>query len=289
MYRKIKDKSEKGKVRLGSNASFDFSLLSFHSEESGTVLLLALLIMTSVIISSAGLGSLILNSLQQTRAIDNSIIAYYAAETGIEDALYRARRLEVLPPDVADRTLSGPTRWSRTVVTTESVLYAAIPENSLYEVALFDPDNEALGLGIKVVKIAWDLDCDPACPTLSATLVGWQPQNPIIWDPNAIVYKFTGSDAVLSVDPSKLFKLRLRAEHNALNGVRIQAFLDDAQTQPAPLPGRLRITSTGEHVGTRQRVIVSVPRRTPLSSVYDFVIFSDCSIVKGGAGISCPQ
>ena len=247
--------------------------------------------MTSVVITSAGLSSLILNSLQQTRTIDNSMIAYYAAESGIEDAIYRARRLDTLPQSLADQPLSNTAKWSRTVTTMEPIIYATIPENSLLEVALFDPDNETTALNIRAVKVTWSNVCTGPCPVLDASLVSWQPQNPIIWNPNAAHYKFTSSPAVLSVDTiNQLYKLRLRAEKNTMRDVRIQAYSDDGltQTHPPDLPGRLRIASTGEYGGTRQRVLVSVPRRTPLSSVYDFVIFSECSLVKGGGGISCP-
>ena len=39
--------------------------------------------------------------------------------------------------------------------------------------------------------------------------------------------------------------------------------------------------------GVEQKLLVTLPRQTPLSGVYDFVVFSECSIVKGGS-ISCP-
>lgn len=255
----------------------------------GTVLLLSLLIMSSVVISSAGLGSLILSSLQQSRTIDNSMIAYYAAESAIEDALYTSRRLETVPGDVTGQAITNGAKWTRTVTTLEPVIYTSIPENSLMEVALFDPDNETNALNIRTVKIDWSSTCTGACPVLSATLVSWQPQNPIIWNPNAIEYKFTSPPAVLSVDTvANLYKLRLRAEKNSLQDVRIQAFEDDGLTVPANLPGRIRISASGDYVGTKQKITVSIPRRAPLSSVYDFVVFSECSLVKGGAGISCP-
>jgi hypothetical protein len=258
--------------------------------QKGTVLLLALLIMTSVIITSAGLGSLILSSLQQTRIIDNAMIAYYAAESGVEQALYQTRRLAAPPGTVASQVLGNGASWNRIVAGSERTIYATIPENSLYEVALFDPDAEdsALTTPIRVIEVNWPAACDGPCPILHATLVSWQPQNPIIWDPNAVVYKFTAPPALLTLDTNKLYKLRLRAEKNDMEQVRIKAYQDDGLTQEADLPGRIVITSVGEHVGVRQRVVASVPRRTPLSGVYDFVIFSECSLIKGGAGISCP-
>jgi hypothetical protein len=47
------------------------------------------------------------------------------------------------------------------------------------------------------------------------------------------------------------------------------------------------IDVTGTYSSTKQRLIVSIPRQEPLSGLYDFAVFSECSLVKGSP-ISCP-
>src|SRR5688572_19684164 len=100
----MRDRREQRKEKRSSCAgrlcSVPSSLFSVSAPERGTVLLMALIVMTGVVISSVGMGSLILSSLQRTRVIDNAGVAYYAAESGVEEALFLARRSTALPAAV---------------------------------------------------------------------------------------------------------------------------------------------------------------------------------------------
>ncbi|OGY49974.1 MAG: hypothetical protein A3J59_00965 [Candidatus Buchananbacteria bacterium RIFCSPHIGHO2_02_FULL_56_16] len=62
------------------------------SEQSGIVLILALLIITAALTATAVFGNLIIRSIQQSRLVDQSMQAYYLAESGVERALYQVRR-----------------------------------------------------------------------------------------------------------------------------------------------------------------------------------------------------
>lgn len=260
------------------------------SKKKGTVLLMALIVMSSVVISSIGLGSLILSSLQQTRAIDSAVVAYYAAESGAEEALLLGRRTGALPSSVPSATpLTNGATWKRTVTSRESVVYAGtVFQDSLTEFALYDTDTQT-PTGIATVKVSWTDQC-AGCTVLGASLVGWLPGS--TWDPsNAANVDFaaatyTGGAATLSVpSPSKLYRLRLMAKNGAMDNVQVRGF--DAGSVAVPLPGRIKIDARGDWGGVEQKLLVTLPRQTPLSGVYDFVLFSECSIVKGGA-ISCP-
>lgn len=255
--------------------------------QKGTVLLLALIVMSSVVLSSMGLGSLIVSSLQQSRIIDAASVAYYAAESGAEDALYAARRRNQIPASTVTPTLLGNgASWIRTVTTDEEVVYVGtIPEDSLVEIALYDPDTQ-IPAAAASVEITWT-----GTATLTTSLVGWQPGT--AWDPDSAssvdfaAARHSGNIATLSVpSPTKLYRLRLRATNGAMDDVRIRAY-DSIGVTVVPLPGRISIDSRGTYSGTEQKLLVSLPRKTPLSGIYDFIVFSECSIVKGGA-VSCP-
>jgi hypothetical protein len=261
-----------------------------EKKERGTVLLMALIVMSSVVISSVGLGSLILSSLQQTRVIDNAIVAYYAAETGAEEALFLARRSGTLPPDVGTPVvLTNNARWRRTVDDTESVIYAGtILEDGFTEIALFNPDTQ-ISTNIAKVEVTWTDTCS-GCTVVGANMVGWLPGG--AWEPlnpanvGIGVTQYVGGTAQLPIpSPDKLWRLRLIARKGAIENVQIRAY--DASNAPLPLPGRVSIDSRGSYGGVEQKLLVRLPRQTPLSGVYDFVVFSECSIVKGGS-ISCP-
>lgn len=273
----------------------------------GTVILLSLLVLSSVVIAAAGLGSLILSSLQQTRIIDSAIIAYYAAESSVEEALYLLRRGEDVDPaslSTADpQPLGNGATWQRQVGLGESVVRTEIPRDSFQEFTLFDPDamfNEAANRGLDIAKIVVDwapeAGCgtvDLPCPRLNVTVLQWQ-RELIAWSENAAktsVYTSTPeeprSSATIALDDplNRFYKLRLRADDADLRDVAVSFY--DSADQLTNVPGRVLIQATGDYGGTRQQLTVRLPRKPPLSGIFDFAIFSECSVVKGYP-ISCP-
>jgi len=273
----------------------------------GTILLLALLVLSSVVIASSGLGSLILNSLQQSRIIDSSIMAYYAAEGAAEQAIYSVRKTELgvnwaldlsVPQDSAVKLHNGTT-WFRSVVGKEQVVNTMIPRDSFYEVALYDPDQEDQPLDeqMGVVRLDWSNEpCEgeeDICPSLLVTLVRWDPLSEIWSEEATTTWRFASkasgetSTQPINVEPGYLYKMRLRAEDADIKDIKVSAYTDETQAVHVDLPGRIRIDAYGTFGSTRQHLAVRLPRRTPLSGLYDFALFSECSLVKGYP-ISCP-
>ena len=260
------------------------------------MLLFALLIMGSVIIGSVGVGTIILDMLQQTRIADNSIAAYYAAESGVEQSLFNTRRTGNLSPsyDADDaRVYLNDTRWWGDVTGSTEIIYSEIPQEGVIEVNLFDPDSPAdfSSSNISRVDVVWSDSCG-GCSVLRASAVGWWPgSGQVAWGSDAArleqPFEFTGGSASLPLGPpDRLYKLRLRARHATLEDVEIRAY-DSAGTRQQ-LPGQVVIDMFGQQVNSRRRLIATMPRGAPLSGIFDFVIFSECSLVKGGRPISCP-
>ncbi|MEY4744819.1 MAG: hypothetical protein RL272_764 [Candidatus Parcubacteria bacterium] len=276
--------------------AFRFSRFPFLSRRAapGTVLLMALIVMSGVVIASMGLGSLILSSLQQTRAVDSAAVAYYAAESGIEEALFNCadcswRRSGSLPPAVGTpRTLTNNAAWKRTVSSRESVIYAGtVPQDGILELALYDPDAPTASQDIGRVQVDWTDACG-GCSVLQASLVGWVSGGPVVWDPNATTALYTWNVSGASIptaDPSRLYRLRLGAKKAAMQNVQVRAY--DGGGAATTLPGRIRIDAEGSFGNVKQKLTASLPRKVPLAGIFDFVVFSECSLVKGGA-ISCP-
>jgi hypothetical protein len=53
------------------------------------------------------------------------------------------------------------------------------------------------------------------------------------------------------------------------------------------IPARIVLNSTGKYSTVRQAIRVTMPRRSPMSGLYDYVLFSECSLVKGDEAV-CP-
>ena len=186
--------------------------------------------------------------------------------------------------------LSNNASWKRTVTGREPVIYAGtIPEDSLLEIALYDPDAPTTSQDIGRVQVDWTDACS-GCSVLQASLVGWLSGGPIIWDPNATTSLFTWNAAGVSIptaDPGRLYRLRLVAKKSAMQNVQIRAYDSGGASLPGGLPGRIRIDAEGSFDNVKQKLTVTLPREIPLAGIFDFVLFSECSLVKGGA-ISCP-
>jgi hypothetical protein len=254
---------------------------------------MALIVMSSVVISAVGTSSLILSSLQQTRTLDSAIVAFYAAESAAEEAVFDSRRTGDLPDaEGSPQPLTNTASWTRAVTDREDVIYAGtIPRDSFIEVALFDPDQETTATDIASVDVTWTDQC-AGCTVLRTTMIGWRPGGPIAWDPldpakvGIATFNHTGGTASVSTGAdNKLYRLRLLARQGDLENVQVRA--KDGSAQPTTLPGRVKIDAVGSYGGVEQRLTVTLPRQTPLSGVYDFVVFSECSLVKAGVA-SCP-
>ncbi len=60
--------------------------------QRGSIVVLGLLIATGIIVISAELALYVASALRQARTIDSSTLAYFSAESGVENALYQIRK-----------------------------------------------------------------------------------------------------------------------------------------------------------------------------------------------------
>ena len=75
----------------------DQPMVGRNKNESGTIVLIAVMIMATLLTAALGTGTLVINIVNQSASIDYSISAFYAAEAGIEKNLYRIRKDDYIP------------------------------------------------------------------------------------------------------------------------------------------------------------------------------------------------
>jgi hypothetical protein len=299
----------------------------------------SLLVLAATMIAAVGLSGLIITSLQQTKTLDRATVAYYAAESAVERAVYEVRRPEAADapwplsvphpsnPGLTEIRMPNDSAWTRDVDIEEEEIRLAIPENSFFEINLFEP-SEPLGklsginpdyADIARLQVTWGEEgviCDPlggVCPKLHAEWVRWDANDlgvddsiqvfsqlylangietvmvpPLVGDLSISLDRLAGVEGV--TEPLKLddyaYRLRLRAEGGDLRDVTIRAI--NTFGDQVPIPGRIKVEAYGKYAGITQKLTVRVPRRSPLSSLFNFVVFSQCSLVKGYS-ISCPN
>ncbi|MBU1146494.1 hypothetical protein KKD80_03025 [Patescibacteria group bacterium] len=282
----------------------------FWNKQSGNVLLLALLVMAGIMTAGLGIGTIILNEIKQARNIDFSTVAYFAAESGVEQAIYKLRKEDAVincPVGVcgangfcsggegescitAAGDLSNDASWERTIVDREPQIYGKIEKDNSMQIDLFDPEN-AVAAGVESVKIEWVPDC--VAPAVSTIEVGY-----VNWDPIAgwseateKKFKYTALESPVinnGFSGTKSYRLRIKALYCDINNVIITVWgADNAVPPQVKIPARIVLNSAGEYGVARQAIKVTMPRKSPMSGLYDYVLFSECSLVKGDDAV-CP-
>jgi hypothetical protein len=279
------------------------------AQRRGSVLLLALLIMSGVLIVGASLGTISVLNLRQSRVIDDSVVAFAAAESGAEQTLYQLRRagtststLNDFDADTSGADVSGPPltaggRWSRDIVASETTIFASIPKDRSYEVVLWDPEAPATPAGVESLTFAWDDACG-GTSGLEVLATGWDPTAIGGFSPSIAFHGDSPALTFLRLVPkvidndfsaARAYRVRLRAKVCDIFNLAISAYsADDAGGTQVPIPSRIAVTSSGTYASAKQAMELRLPRLQPLTGVFDYVIFSQCSLLKGVSGGVCP-
>jgi hypothetical protein len=285
------------------NVKLQLKIKNFEVE-SGNVLLLALLVMAGIMTAGLAIGSIILNEIKQARNIDFASVAYFAAESGVEQALYKFRREDAVitcpagtcdtngfctlgdnEPCIGSRgNLSNQSFWTRTVTDKELQIYGKIKKDESLQVDLFDPEGAAAA-GVESIKIAWTPECvSPAASMIEVAYIAWDPAVGWISDSEQrFKYSAVASPAINNGFSSvKSYRVRIKALYCDISNLIVTALANnDAVAPEVQIPARVVLNSIGNFSNLRQAIKMTMPRRSPMSGLYDYVLFSECSLVKG--------
>lgn len=272
-------------------------------------MLLALLVMSGVLIVGASLGTVSILNLRQARAVDDAVSAFAAAESGAEQTLYQLRRagstitsLNAEADDGSDPVLSGPemanaSSWSRVVTGTETTIFTSIPENRSYEVVLWDPEAPNSPAGVESMTFSWDDSCG-GTSALEVISAGWDPSSGGGFTGRASIHGDSPAFTFLHADPYVIdnffdstwaYRVRLRAKGCDIYNLAINAYsAPQGLGSQVGIPSRVSVTVNGTYGSARQAVELKLPRLQPLSGIFDYVVFSQCSLLKGVSGVPCP-
>lgn len=275
--------------------------------QQGTVLLLSLLVMASIITISLATGTLISNEIQQSGQLDRAMVSFYAAETGLEKALYQLRRQNFDPQSLSGLTEVLPNNAEYEVFTkeTEAVIYANLEQDQTLELDLYQPATlSPLTNPIKSLRFSWQSESNSWLEVrwLYWTTAGLLNPNP---DPDWLE---RGVKISLSEEPylmnlkdgiNYLYKVRITARYANVNNLQVLAYDminppdgNCTATFPGPgsecsvdIPQRIKIKGVGEFPynsakASKLAVMVTLPGVAPLAGLYDYVLFSEEEITK---------
>ena len=276
----------------------------FNKNREASTILVSLLIMSVVLSSALYINVISLRQMRQSNNIDNSIMAFYAAESGNEQAVYYIRKMEDL--DVGElaigHSISGPDNLVERVVTDElPSINIGLKKNEFYQVDVFDQENLSLISDLDTLSIEWDSDCG-ADSWIELTINEWETAGNVDWgvgeyqeahikkcllnppdEPNTFPIIIGDGSACIDFNPNNAYQFRFKALYCDVSNLNIGAKKDDGSV--LPFKNIYNSLSIGEYPldgeeASRQALRVSLRKSSPLSGLFDYVIFSEKSLVK---------
>lgn len=286
-------------------------LESKNKNQFGTIILIAVMIMATLLTAGLGTGTLVINIINQSASIDYSISAYYAAESGIEKNLYMIRKDDYVPdlkifgsePDITDSQIfnSGETlqaQYDLSAVNGKDEIVFDLKEGQEYVVDIFDPNISAYEFvgyqgepnkPIVSLSLAGDRNALNTV-TLQITIVSWSQGE--FYAPSAVIKTIQGaseSSTTFSITPpinvsaAHSHKVRFRVFDGDLENLRLSAA--DSGNGDLIVPGVYVLVSKGSYPNVSSKkatqvLSVEMPILEPAYGLFNYVIFSEGDITK---------
>lgn len=240
-------------------------------KERGSILVMAIILSSGVLVVSIEVGLFVVSAIQQAKNIDQTIVAHYAAESAVENALEQVRKegRTTLRTDSQDspplyKVDNRDARWTfknglsvdatKFSSTVDVLTKTAIAEQQAVDVHLYNADSSSLGQSAITMQVSWKASqCQQSgqnaaddVPWIETTGLAWNVAGTTItWDNNALVKKDfqtpqTGMQFV-NIDLQKLFApnnlgtqgvtLRIKPFYCSLKNVSIAFYKTSDQTQ----------------------------------------------------------
>ncbi len=271
-------------------------MIFMRPHSRGNVLPLALVIMASILLAGIGLGITVLNSIRRSADIDASMVAYYAADAGLERQLYELRKNAAAVGDLQalSDTLSNNSEWvaaSSTFLQTNVRMFSETASTTLQVVDLFDPDNVSAAAGVGRVDWSWEAgdDCPGGTPPeVELGYAEWLSGGTVLPDTFTVVRGLAPSGMVTLLDPTKGYRLRFHPKQCTAANLTIEASPSGSYA-PMEFPGDITLGAVGTFNRATQSITVRMPRQDVLSGVFSYVLFSECELIKDpDGGSTCP-
>ena len=256
--------------------------------QNGSIMVISVLLMSIMSVIAFGLSTVIIKQVDFSRNLDNAVLAYYGAESSMEQTLYDARKRNLVILE-DDGELQNGVTWNRVInPVQEELTFPSILENRFVQVDLFDPDdpscNSAASTGItcnwESGIISWE-----GTGSIELTITSWDTSEVINFGTEEIEeqeYLAASSPWVINdLDAYRNYRFKIKSIFGDIENVSLSLYeQDNGSGKIVPVPNYLTIRGEGKYRNNKQALSVRVPRKAPLSSLYDYVLFSEEDIVK---------
>ena len=287
--------------------------------QRGVILILTMVMMAVLLATAVSFAVFIISDIRQAGKIDNTVVAYYAADSGIERSLYILRQ-----SDEVDWVNTGATPTLFDVIGTSGINMDNgagwnISNSTDYEQRFFRSRLKS-GQAVKAyflnrttassISINWSKSSDQPGARLQTIFTQLTPQSYeddgqtiVVYNTDKNVIKINNNSpndceqfADSGIDgnnsgnnPPYDYVVEIRALGTAGSGnnfvvddLRILAYdTDDCSGDPnIEAITNITLSSVGEFNGTRQEIVAHIPPRDPISGLLGFVLFSEEDITK---------
>ncbi len=283
----------------------------------GNILPLAIMMTMITLMAGISLGVVVVDVGRRSVESDHAVFSYYMADAGIEKQLYDVRKKNVPLSIFASTTQAYPNggSWFSTtgLDNISSKKFPLIKLNEFSTIDLFDPDNAATPSQVCKLDVTWSdgpLGCPVGTHSLLEASYGYWTVTPIPQWPSdnqfVVLTKSVQGNlsqvplpvpfqplSISGLLPDRAYRIRLRAFNCDAQNVQIQAYGRDpisglCNVTNFAFPGDLTLSVQGNYGGASQKIVVTMPKQDVLSGVFSYVVFSECTIVKGAGTVTCP-
>lgn len=270
------------------------------NDKRGAILIVALLILALLLAAGAAVSGVLLRSLRATQQSGDGFQAWYGATSASTYALSELRHDRSLAGDLNGLVVqSAPGAEATLTVTEQSRVSAAlIKRNTSLPVDLFLASDDISASPVTRIRVTGRGD---AGAWVEVRWTGWLSAGGR-WVSNTteVVFAATeleGGGRTIDLRQGVQFlpeefpqgnlvpstwRAQIIALYGDLHDVSVAAISDVAVNPGAevPIPAVLTVRSAGSFRKARQNVAVSFPLTTALSDLFNFVLFSEETVVK---------
>lgn len=255
-------------------------LKAIKNSQSGSLLLMSILILTGLLSAAGTIGLITLKNLQQANLTDSGLMAIYAAESGVEDALYELRKLGTPAGSIGGGSLDNLATYTRTVTTLhESINRLSLDKGDSWHIDLISPNGTlaALDNPIKSLLITWQ---SSGAAWLEVQVTPWDTSGNLGTPITNILDPASSGIVNLLAGDTILYRVRVKPLYENITNVVVKAYSSFDAGNQVDLPGQNIILSTGSFGRAKQSLRATMPQRAPLSGAFDYVLFTESDLVK---------
>ncbi|MFA4936781.1 MAG: hypothetical protein WC575_00600 [Patescibacteria group bacterium] len=263
------------------------------AKQRGNVLLLALLLLASGIVGGLTVAVLVISELRQASSIDNALVAYSDAESGLEQTLYDVRQEEIcLNGDCDDgQNYNNCKNVANCEVNINSSSQVVIPLLKKDETFQLDLEPGVNNDNIEYFEVYWtEASADHSyleITFINKTVDGFEVLKPNSGSPYVCDFTSTAGECLETEnDPISFSTGGVLLNSDNTNQVRFKALYNNIinlRIEPGDnkkFSHYLDVKSRSQKKNVQQVLQTNIPSQLPAYGFVDYVLFTEQAIVK---------